>query len=220
MEGSTGRMSTTRRRRDSTAPDPDSAREILMTWDTAVPMVGDRFFMWDMAKLWGISCSFLVVLIAITGLVEGSSYTLRMALIVPAIMFAVFFLLSMGVALVVFFNKYYVQTIVTEDGITSNLVKWSGKISKAVAAGNLVVGVLKASPLAVGSGLLADAQRSTFISWKDIRKVTTFPGPRVMTISNSWRPVFRLHCPTAEIYERALHLVEERVSGAGCEPPA
>jgi hypothetical protein len=217
MERSTGRMSTTRRREEPTAHEPDSASGVLMTWDAAVPMVGDRFFMWDMAKLWGISCSFLLILIAVTGLIEGSAFTLRMALIVPAIMFVAFYLLSMAVALVVFFNKYFVQTIVTEEGITSNLVKWSSKISKAVAAGNLVVGVLKASPLAVGSGLLADAQRSTFISWEDIRKVTTFPGPRVITISNSWRPVFRLHCPTAEIYERALHLVEARVPSDGSD---
>ena len=39
-------------------PDRKAARRVLLSWDGAVRMVGDRFFMWDMAKLWGISSGF------------------------------------------------------------------------------------------------------------------------------------------------------------------
>jgi hypothetical protein len=188
---------------------------VLLAWDAAVPMVGNRFFMWDMAKLWGISCGFLLVLMLVIGLVQDSEHALRFALIVPAGIFAGFYILSMLIALVFYFNKYYVQTVFDEKGVTSELVKWSGKLSKAVAAGNIVLGLFKGSPTAVGAGVLANVQRSVFVSYKDIQKVTFFPGIRVMTVSNSWRPVLRLHCPTQEVYDRARELLETKIPEGG-----
>jgi hypothetical protein len=188
---------------------------VLMVWDAVIPMVGNRFFMWDMAKLWGISCGFLFILMLVLAAVERSPHGFRFAFIIPAWMFVGFFVSSMLIALVFYFNKYYVQTVITEDGVNSELVKWTGKLGKAVAAGNIIVGLLKASPTNVGAGLLANVQRSVFVPYKDIRKVTFFPGPRVMTVSNSWRPVIRLNCPTQEIYDKARDLLETKVPAGG-----
>ena len=188
---------------------------VLLAWDAAVPMVGDRFFMWDMAKLWGISCGFLFILMLVLAAVEQSVHGFRFAFIIPACMFGGFYILSMLIALIFYLNKYYSRTVFDEKGVTSELVKWSGKLSKAVAAGNIVLGLIKGSPTAVGAGLLADVQRSVFVSYRDIRKVTFFPGIRVMTVSNSWRPVLRLHCPTAEVYEKARELLETKVPEGG-----
>ena len=186
---------------------------VLLSWDGAVRMVGDRFFMWDMAKLWAISCAFLAVVMLAIGLMAGSPHMLRFAVIVPVCAFVGFYLLSLLIALVFYFNRYYQQSTLTDKGVSSELVRWSGKLSKAVAAGNIVLGLVKASPTNVGAGVLANVQRSVFISWADVRKVTEFPGQRVITISNSWRPVLRLHCPNDEIYQQAREIIDRHYTG-------
>lgn len=188
---------------------------VPFTWDAPVRMVGDRFFMWDMAKLWGLACLFLSIVILALGFAQHSPYTLKLAVLIPGWAFVGFYVLSLVIALVFYLNKYYVQYVVTDRGVRSDLVKWSGTLSKAVASGNLVVGALKSSPLAAGVGLLADTQRSVFMPWEKVRKVTTFPGARVLTLSNSWRPVVRLHCPTDEIYRQVVKLLETRHPGGG-----
>ena len=191
------------------------ADQVILTWDAVIPMVGDRFFMWDMAKLWAMSCGVLFVFALILAAVEQSVYMLRFAFVVPPIAFAGFFIASLLIALIFFFNKYYAQTVISERGVNFELVKWTGKLSQAVAAGNLVLGVLRSSPTAVGAGLLADTQRSVFVPWSKIRKVTFFPRQRVITVSNSWRPVFRLHCPNDEIYRQARDVLETKVPEGG-----
>lgn len=35
--------------------DVGRSKRVLLSWDGAVRMVGDRFFIWDMALLWWIS---------------------------------------------------------------------------------------------------------------------------------------------------------------------
>lgn len=191
------------------------ADQVILTWDAAIPMVGNRFFMWDMAKLWAMSCGVLFVFALLLAAVEHSGYMLRFAFVGPPIAFAGFFIASLLIALIFFFNKYYAQTVISERGVQFELVKWTGKLSQAVAAGNLVLGVLKSSPTAVGVGLLADTQRSVFMPWSQIRKVAFFPRQRVITVSNSWRPVFRLHCPDDEIYRQARDLLETKVPEGG-----
>lgn len=195
--------------------DTASKGNTLLVWDGAVRMVGDRFFMWDMAKLWALSCGFLAVVMLVIGLTNDSPYTLRFAVLIPLLIFAGFYLLSMLIALALYLNRYYQQTVISHDGVSSELVKWSGTLSKAVAAGNVVIGLIKASPTNLGAGVLANVQRSVFIAWRDIRKVTRFPRQRVITISNSWRPVLRLHCPSREIYERASKIIDERLAAEG-----
>jgi hypothetical protein len=108
-----------------------------------------------------------------------------------------------------------VEAVISERGVKFELVRWTGKLSKAVAAGNIIIGVLKSAPGAVGAGVLANVQRSVFMKWPEIRKVTFFPRQRVVTLSNSWRPVVRLHCPDDEIYEQLRVLLETKVPEGG-----
>ena len=179
-----------------------------MSWVAAVRMVGDRFFMWDMAKLWGLASVFLAVLLLGIGLIQESPYAVRLAVIVPAWTFVGFYILSVLIALVFFLNKYYVQYVIADEGVRSDLARWTGKMSRAVAAGNLILGVLQTSSIAAGVGLLADTQRSVFMPWSKIRKITPFPSVRVITLSNSWRPVVRLHCPTDDIFREVTDLLK------------
>jgi len=63
--------------------------------------------------------------------------------------------------------------------------------------------------------VLANVQRVVFLKWSEVRKVTFFPGQRVMTLSNSWRPVVRLHGPDDEVYERIRLLLKTKVPEGG-----
>jgi len=192
-------------------PDPPPA-DGQLAWTAAIPMVNNPFFLWDMAKLWGISCSFLFLLMFGLWVVEQTPQALQFAFIIPTAMFAGFFVFSLLIALVFFFNKYYAQIVFSDDGIAYDLVRWTRKLGKAVTAGSIVLGVIAGAPQVVGAGLLAEAQRSLVLPWGDIKKVTFFPRMRVITLSNSWRPVIRLWCPDDDVYAMAKEQIEKQVA--------
>ncbi|MCP4897232.1 MAG: zinc ribbon domain-containing protein [bacterium] len=193
--------------------DPDE--DFLLAWEMGIPMVNNPFFLWDMVKLWGIPCILLFLLMIGMWLADMDAESIRFALIIPPIAFAGFYVFSLVIALVFFFNRYYVRTALSGDGVLYEAAKWTGKLSKAVSAGNLILGALTSSPQGLAAGIVGDMQRSVLMQWKDIRKVSFFPGLRVITLSNSWRPVLRLHCPTDEIFGQARESIEREVVANG-----
>ena len=189
--------------------------DLLLAWEVGVPMVTNPFFLWDMAKLWGISCFVLFLIMGGIWLTNMDDDILRFAFIVPSVAFVGFFLFSLLIAVVFFFNRYYVHIVLSRDGVHYEMAKWTGKLSKAVSAGNLVLGVLTASPQGIAAGMVGEMQRSVAMEWSDIRKVTFFRGFGAITLSNSWRPVLRLRCPAGEVFDLARQIIEREVPANG-----
>lgn len=192
-----------------------AADDFLMAWEISVPMVNNPFFLWDMAKLWGLSCFLLFLVMMAIWVFERSESTLHFALIVPTAAFVAFFVLSLIIALVFFFNRFYSHTILRHDGVEYELARWSSKLSKAVAGGNLILGALTSSPQALAAGVVGEMQRSVKLPWRDIKKVSFFPGFRAITLSNSWRPVLRLRFESDELYAQAREIIRREVEAAG-----
>ncbi|MBN1543115.1 hypothetical protein JW992_13315, partial [candidate division KSB1 bacterium] len=111
--------------------------------------------------------------------------------------------LTLFISLTVFFNRYWVRFTLDEDGVLYESVRWSRKVSGAINAGAVVLGLLAAMPAAAGAGLMARSRQTVFLPWNRVRKVRCFDRFRVITLSNSWRPFLRLHCPTDEHYAQA-----------------
>lgn len=201
-------------------PAPETAAEsgsenVLLAWEVGIPMVTNPFFLWDMAKLWGISCGVLFLIMCGIWLPSRDDDLLRFAFIVPSFAFVGFFLFSMLIALVFFFNRYYALIVLSTEGVSYEMARWSRTLSRAVSNGNIVLGVLTASPQGIAAGMVGEMQRSVLMEWGDIRKVSFFPGLGAITLSNSWRPVLRLRCPTDELFARARQVIEREVPANG-----
>lgn len=187
----------------------------LCAWDVGIPLVNNRFMLWDLAKVWSIAGLFLLAFIVVLEVADPGPRPLGVILGIPFFVSLGLFVLSLVVCVLFFFNRYLARFDLRADGAAFQSVRWTRQMTRAANAGDFVLGILAARPQVAAAGLLAEVQKDLFVPWGDVRKVTVFPGPRVITLSNSWRPVLRLHCPTAEVFERALAVVREQVPRHG-----
>jgi hypothetical protein len=200
---------------DATPEDGESRGSSLYAWDAAIPLVTNPFMLWDLLKLWSISGMALLLVIAVLQLADPGPRPFSVVLVIPVAVSLGLFALSLVVCLVFLLNRFFARFDLRTDGVQFQTVRWTRKLSRAVSIGNLALGVLALRPQAIGAGLLADVQRDLFLPWGEIRKVTVFPRLHTLTLSNSWRPVLRLHCSTGQVFETALAVVREQVVGHG-----
>jgi hypothetical protein len=187
----------------------------LCAWDVAIPLVTNRFMLWDLAKVWSISGLFLLAVIGVIVMRGPGPRPWGLVLGIPFFVSLGLFVLSLVVCVLFFFNRYLARFELRAGGAWFQSVRWTRKLTRAVNTGDLVLGILAARPQVAAAGLLAEVQKDLFVPWGDVRKVTVFAGPRVITLSNSWRPLLRLHCPTAEVFDAALAAVREQVPRHG-----
>lgn len=168
---------------------------VTATWSRDIRLVTDRFILKDMVMV------FVIAVVVAELLVAGTSFLLGRGVLwmPPHIMglILVFVLaLSIFAAGVVLGNRITMAFLVTPVGIAWGTGSRQKKVDRTAAAVSMVAG----SPTAAGASLLAVAQESGLLPWEEIRKLTAFPGPGVITLSNSWRPVLRLYVPATVWY--------------------
>ncbi|NLE73043.1 MAG: hypothetical protein GX604_00190 [Actinobacteria bacterium] len=177
-------------------------QRVAATWSRDIRLVTDRFILKDVVMV------FVIAVVVAELLVAGTSFLLGRGVLwmPPHIMglILVFVLaLSIFAAGVVLGNRITMAFLVTPVGVAWGTGSRQKKVDRTAAA----VSMLAGSPTAAGASLLAVAQESGLLPWEEIRKVTAFPGPGVITLSNSWRPVLRLYVPAGE-YEEVAALVD------------
>jgi hypothetical protein len=169
-------------------------------WDADMPLLNNRFFLYDMAKLlsWtGLICGLIFGGIA---LATGGAKSLGpLMAILGILLFGLLFLFVL-IALVFFGNGYRVRYLITTQGIGWESLGRRGKVASRLA---IVAGVLAGNASAAGAGLLAAASESGLLPWKNVRTIKAYPAIGVITIMNSWRVVIRLYC-TPRYYACAI----------------
>jgi hypothetical protein len=178
-----------------------------LEWEAVIPLFTNPFMWADLAKALSVPLVLFGGLIVII-LADDSNPDWGGAAGLLAICAAVVLGLFVITELVVFRNRFAARFSLDHAGVSYE----SGRTARAVRKAGLIVGLLAGSPLLTGGSLLASSMASLRIGWKDVKKVTPFPKRKVITLSNSWRPVLRLYCPDRETYEAALQLIAE---GAG-----
>lgn len=178
----------------------DGAQNSYLTWDAEMPLLNNRFFLYDMAKLlfWtGLICGIIFGGIALgTGGVEGLT---PMLAILGLILFGMLFLFVM-ITLLFFGNVFRVRYLIAAPGIGWESLGRRGKVANRLA---IVAGVLAGNASVAGAGLLAATSESGLLPWRDVRTVKAYPAIGVISIMNSWRVVTRLYC-TPEYYAYAI----------------
>jgi len=169
-------------------------------WIISVPMVHNRFILYDLAKvLFWSAVVIAVLMLLILGIFGDDHDFLRGYLKIMQIfgfILAGFAVLALAIMLVFFGNRYRIGFIVDGNGIgwfsAMARTKWA---ARAAVAGGLIAG----EPGLLGAGLLGQASEKGKIEWGDIRRLKLYPALGVISVMNSWRVVVRLYC-NPEIY--------------------
>ena len=176
-----------------------------ISWERGVPLINNRFILWDF--LWVVTASVLglAVIVALIGLLaEGE--LLLIPLEILALVFGILAALFAVAVLLVYQNHFHMKFTVD----AKQVVAVSGSKERKVNTVGRIVGVLAllaGRPGVLGSALLATSQEVTDITWREVHRVRYYPAQRVVSLSNSWRTVLRLYC-SRENYDQVAALVE------------
>lgn len=154
-----------------------------LTWDFDIPLITDRFMLWEFFKVSGISALLVPILVGLMGFfVEGELVMLPWQ--VPVFAFAAMFVLFLLASLLLG-NRHGATFHVDSDGVGYAARRRERCLNRLA----IIVGVLGGSPTATGAGLLAASRETMFIPWEDVRRVKVYRGPRVIVLSQLFREV-------------------------------
>lgn len=195
---------------EATRTSPETPDETVTTWTYRVPILNNRFMMWDMVRVVVISALLGYLTIIVMGLLFAGELVLMpfafMALI-SGIVFVAYLLA--GVLLGNHINLWF--------GVGPAGVAWaSSKREQRINRAAAMIGVLGASASTAGTGMLAIATESGALPWADVYRAIEYPDRRVITIRNSWRSVVRLYC-TPENWDSVCAVVEEGATRGAAE---
>ena len=171
-----------------------------LSWTYNVPLITNRFILWDAIRILVICVMILDGLIFIISVLAGDplmlpiEFTLLIVGIVAGLLFFV--------ALVIFGNRYYARyTLNAKEAVFEGIGWGPGGWHR------LMKGLLKIVAFFSLRSDPTEGQGAVSIKWRDVRKVNVHHGARVISLHNSWRTVIRLQCPP-EIFDQVIERVQ------------
>jgi hypothetical protein len=178
----------------------DEEQPSHLMWDAEMPLLNNRFFLYDMAKLllWtGLIAGLIFGGIA---LATGGAKSLGPLMALLGIILFGFLFLFVLISLLFLGNGYRVRYLMAAQGIGWESLGRRGRAASRLA---VVAGALAGNPSVAGAGLLAAASESGLLAWKNVRTIKAYPAIGVISIMNSWRVVIRIYC-TPQYYAYAI----------------
>ena len=178
----------------------DEEQSAHVMWDAEMPLLNNRFFLYDMAKLLLWTGLISGVIFGGIALAAGGAKSLGTLMTMLAIILTGLLFLFVLIALLFLGNRYRVRYLLAAQGIG-----WESLGRRGQAANRLAIfaGVLAGSASTTGAGLLAAAAESGVLAWAKVRTIKAYPAIGVISIMNSWRVVIRLYC-TPQYYDYAI----------------
>jgi len=182
-----------------------------LVWDYSFPLLSNRFFLWDMSKVFVISGLVMAILLTVILIAVGNTHAIGPFLLLTGALLIVLMLITILVCLVWFGNRFHALFAVNAEGAMVEIARSRDRIMNRLA---VVLGVLRGSMSATGAGLLAVSEEAKSIVWSEVRSVRYYPDERVISIKNSWRVVVRLYC-TPENYTQVVAAVRSYAGRQG-----
>lgn len=192
-----------------------SAVPASIEWTYDIPLLTNRFMLFDIVRVVLISVASMYLLVAACGLLVEQEL-----IVLPPLVF----LVTTGIVLALFVfasllmgNRIRARFVVGPDAVEYHAQRRERALSRLT----IIAGLLARDPGVAGAGVLAATRERSVFPWTGIHRVVVHPRQRVISLRNSWRTVLRLHCPpelfdqvqdTVEHYQRAAH-PEEGVGG-------
>ena len=177
-------------------------------WQIDVPLLTNRFIVYDLFKVVGITgVIFFVLLTGISIAVDGKVALKNISILAQLGGLAMLGLLVLLVLvmLLFFFNYFPMQFHLSPQGTRVESLSQRGKWGNRVA---VVLGVLSGKPGLAGAGLLGMAQEMVSVEWREVYRINVYPQTRVISLMNSWRVVVRLYC-TPDNFSQVVEAVRE-----------
>lgn len=190
---------------------PRAPTDGSLTWDYRIPLLTDRFLMWDLVRVLGVGFGFVVLLMVVAITLEGSwswpaAIGLAKGLGITAVALA---LLVIFATLVVMGNRSQATFVLDRKGATYAAGRKERRLNRIAA----VLGFLAGRPGLAGAGLISMSREVEHYDWRDIRRVNVYRRERVISLSDSWHVVMRLYCP-ADRFEEIAAFVAARADEA------
>lgn len=176
-----------------------------IAWERDVPLLTNRFMLYDSAKLLAWTFLIIVILMSTILLVQGEPESIPPMVGIFGLMILGLMAMFMFVTLVVFWNRFSMRMSVNAKGASVDSTSRVGKAGNRLA---IVLGLLARRPGLAGAGMLGAAQEHVGIDWREVHRIHEHPDAHVISIMNSWRVVLRLYC-TPENYEPVLACVRD-----------
>ena len=195
---------------------PPPIPEDGFVWQAEMPLLTNRFFLYDMAKLLFWTGLIGGILFATIALLAGGPEAVPKLLAIFGLILGGFGFLLALIALVFFGNAFPMLFFAGPAGLG-----WETRSRRAVHANRAaaLVGAIAGSPGTAGAGLIADAGESGLPPWSGVSRIKAYPALRVLSVMNRWRVVVRLYC-TPENFPRVLELARRYAPGALVVAPA
>lgn len=186
------------------------------TWDIDIPLLTNRFMVYDLSKVVVITIAIFAVIFAMITIASDGGMDLRKFFIllkICGLVAAILITLMVLVMLLFFFNRFPMRFFLSPRQVRVASLSRQGKWGNRLA---VILGALAGKPGIAGAGLLAMAQEMVAMNWPEVKQVKVHRQARVISLLNSWRVVLRLYC-TPENFPQVLAWVREHAP-AGREP--
>lgn len=174
------------------------------SWEVSVPLLTNRFLLYDSLKGVAIAgAAFLALTAGTFWLRREPALALEMLPVLGIALLPILALLALS-ALVVMGNRWHVRFAIDGHGVHwAQLRPVRGGLLAALAAHS-------GQPAARGAAALLGSGDAGTLRWRDICKVREHADARVISLMNRWRVVLRLYC-NASNYVQVAAIVREQV---------
>jgi hypothetical protein len=180
----------------------DPAHEVL-SWDYPVPLLTNRFILRDLAIVLVVSLIIMQLMVLVVGFLAEGEFILfppQLWLIVSGVFVGLF-----AISCLILLNRFGMAFTLDKKGAWYETGTREKKVNRVL----MWVSIFARRPGALAAATRSGSGQTDGITWREVRRVTYHDGPRVITLSNSWRPVLRLYCPR-DGYQETAAFVRER----------
>ena len=178
------------------ATSPDS-----IEWDYRIPLINNRFMLWDWFKVSAISTAIMLVIVPIVAFVVEGELQL-FPLVVAPVVFVVLWVLFV-LACLLLGNHHNATFAVTPKGVGYQAGARERRLDRLA----FLAGVLGGSASTAGAGALAASRESEFTQWRNVQAVKVYEDVRVIALMDSWHVIQRLYVPE-ELFEHVAQTVQ------------
>lgn len=180
--------------------DSQTPRGDTLSWEYDIPLINNRYMMWDLARVTALSVAIMWALVALMGwFIDGEPVVL------PPYVLGVAAGALMGLMLIACLllgNRIRMTFVIGPEGVSYDSSKREKRLNRATA----IIGALAGSATTAGAGMLAASNESGVHEWADIKHVVYHDERRVIVIRDSWHALNRLYVPD-ELYHQAAQLI-------------
>lgn len=179
--------------------------EPLLAWDITVPLLTNRFMLFDFARWMLLTYAAMALIACLIGLFARDMKVFIGILQLFGLICAGMTVLFVLIMLLFFGNRMELAFAIDADGINALVASRRAKTGNRLA---ILLGILAGKPGAVGAGMLARDQENKRLEFSELRRVRFSPGPAVISLRDKWFMHVRLYC-LPDNYAKAEALVEK-----------